>query len=122
MSERLNNYNNYRTDSTNDELEDSQTDSTNDELGKTIQDFQNSFKQKERPESTPQYEYQEVDVEEVIKNPEEYIIPECLEACKTLWSKNIETAMCANYHDSTDLFIGLVDDGLSDENKKIFIE
>ena len=54
MSERLNNYNNYRTDSTNDELEDSQTDSTNDELGKTIQDFQNSFKQKERPESTPQ--------------------------------------------------------------------
>lgn len=122
MSERLNNYNNYRTDSTNDELEDSQTDSVNDELGKTIQDFQNSFKQKERPELTPQYEYQEVDVEEVIKNPEEYIIPECLEACKTLWSKNIETAMCANYHDSTDLFIELVDDGLSDENKKIFIE
>lgn len=69
MSERLNNYNNYQTDSTNDELENSQIDYLNDETEKASQDLIGHFHQEERPESTPQYEYQEVDVEEVIKIP-----------------------------------------------------
>ena len=43
MSERLNNYNNYQTDSTNDELENSQTDSANDEWGKNYAGFSKQF-------------------------------------------------------------------------------
>lgn len=121
MSERLNNYNNYQTDSTNDELENSQIDSVNDESEKALQNLINHLNQKEGPESTPQYQYRKTDTKDVIENPEEYIIPECLEACKTLWDKNIETLMCANY-DNNDLFINIVNGGLSDENKKIFIE
>ena len=70
----------------------------------------------------PQYEYgRSENIEEIMKNPEEYIIPECLEACKKLWSKNIETLMCANYSGNSDLFIVLPGiDSLSDENQEIF--
>ncbi len=71
---------------------------------------------------TPQYEYgRSENIEEIMKNPEEYIIPECLEACKALWSKNIETLMCANYNGNSNLFITLPGiDSLSDENQTIF--
>lgn len=70
----------------------------------------------------PQYEYgRSENIEEIMKNPEEYIIPECLEPCKKLWSKNIETLMCANYSGNSDLFIVLPGiDSLSDENQEIF--
>ena len=92
------------------------------EWEKTMQDFIGNFGKKKEVESTPRYEYRATDVESVIQNAEEYIIPECLEACKTLWGKNIETVMCSNYNDNTDLYIDLLDgDGLSDENRDIFI-
>ena len=108
-------------------LNNHQTDSDNDEWEKTIQknmqDLIGHFNQQEKPESTPhpQYEYRATDIKDVIENAEQYIIPECLEVCKALWSKNIETIMCANYNDNDDLFIDLLNDGLSDENKEIFI-
>lgn len=99
----------------------SQTNQANDEWEKTVRGFTDRFQSKEVPKSTPQYEYRAMDVEDVIRNDEQYIIPECREACRALWSKNIETLMCANYNDNNDLYIELIDgDGLSDENKKIF--
>lgn len=106
-------------------LNNHQTDSANDDWEKTMQenmhDLIGHFNQQEKPESTPQYEYRATDIKDVIENAEQYIIPECLEACKSLWSKNIESIMCANYNGNDDLFIDLVNDGLSDENKEIFI-
>ena len=40
------------------------------------------------------YQYSEVDMAYVYRNPEEFIIPENLAACKLLWNKNIFTKMC----------------------------
>jgi hypothetical protein len=100
----------------------SQVNPSDEEWEKTMQDFMGNFGKKKEVESTPRYEYRATDVEDVIQNAEEYIIPECLEACKILWGKNIETIMCSNYSDNTDLYIDLLDgDGLSAENRDIFI-
>ena len=64
------------------------------------------------------YQYSHVAMEEVIKNPEEYIVPECLPACKSLWNKNIETFMVSN-NDDDNLYV-LLNDNLSTENIEIF--
>lgn len=40
--------------------------------------------QQEKSESTPQYEFLATDVKDVIKNAEQYIIPEYLKASKDL--------------------------------------
>lgn len=66
-----------------------------------------------------QYQYMHVDTEHVIDNIEEYIIPECQQACRLLWSKNIETFMTSNYEDK-DLYISFGQ--LSNENQTIFNE
>lgn len=60
------------------------------------------------------YQYSYVDLEYVMQNPTEYIIPQCLPACRALWGKNIETFMCSN-NDDKDLYVLLMN--LSDENK-----
>lgn len=100
----------------------SQPNPIDDEWERFTQEFANRFQSKEKHDSTPQYEYTATDVAHVIKNAEEYIIPECLEACRALWDKNIETIMCSNYSVDDDLYIDLIDgDGLSDENKEIFV-
>jgi|AntAceMinimDraft_14_1070370.scaffolds.fasta_scaffold05504_12 hypothetical protein len=70
-------------------------------------------------EKPPKYQYMHVDIEFVIKNPDEYIIPECQPACKSLWDKNIETFMVSN-NDNNHLYILILD--LSDENTKLFKE
>lgn len=67
-----------------------------------------------------QYNYSNRDIKEVVNNPEEFIIPEILPACKLLWDKGIETYMCGNYDDTDGRWIELA--RLSDENKKIFEE
>lgn len=64
------------------------------------------------------YEYQHVTMDDVIKNPGEYIIPECLDACKVLWSKGIETFMCSN-HANNELYVSIEEQKLDEENKKI---
>ena len=98
-----------------------QANPSGEEWEKAMQDFIGNFVKKKEVESTPHYMYSATDVEDVIQNAEEYIIPECLEACKKLWSKNIETSMCANYSGSSNLFIVLPGiDSLSDENQEIF--
>lgn len=39
------------------------------------------------------------DMEHVEANPERYIVPECIPACKELWSKNIYTFMVCDFLD-----------------------
>lgn len=65
------------------------------------------------------YNYSYVDLEIVMLDPEEYIIPECLPACRALWDKNIETFMVSN-NDDDDLYVLFVN--VSEENKKILKE
>lgn len=54
-------------------------------------------------------------------NPEHYIVPECLPACKELWSKNIYTFMvCDSYNlESGNAWICLEETVLSERNKEI---
>lgn len=66
-----------------------------------------------------QYQYSNVNLESVVKNIDEYIIPECQQACRLLWSKNIETFMVSNYEDKF-LYVLIAD--LSEDNQKIFDE
>lgn len=53
------------------------------------------------------YQYSASNIEDVINNQEEYIIPEILPACKLLWDKGIETYMCGNYEDTDGRWIEL---------------
>jgi len=73
---------------------------------------------------TIQYNYTAEDTLKVYKNPEEYIIPEELPACKMLWDRGIETYMCGNYDDEEHQgrWIGISADSLNEENKFIFDE
>ena len=64
------------------------------------------------------YQYSYVPMIEVIKNIDEYIIPELQEACKLLWEKNIFTFMCSNRNDGGAAYIVL--ESLSAENIEIF--
>ena len=65
------------------------------------------------------YQYTNVGMEYVVNDIEEYVIPECQQACRLLWSKNIETFMSSNHQDQ-DLYVLL--SKLSNENQKIFDE
>ena len=65
------------------------------------------------------YEYTSVDMKYVLENPEEYIIPECLVACKILWEKGIDTVQCSNNEErETTYWIEIDERTLSEENKK----
>ena len=70
----------------------------------------------------PQYKYRPVDMKYVRENPEEYIIPECLDACKILWDKGIDTVQCSNYDDLDYRYIDLDQNHLSKENKRLLEE
>lgn len=63
------------------------------------------------------YQYSYVELEKVMSNPTEYIIPQCLPACRSLWSKNIETFMVSN-NDDNDLYVLLTN--VSPENMAVF--
>lgn len=71
----------------------------------------------ETPKKDGRYQYPYVEFEDVMANPEEYIIPQCLPACRALWDKNIETFMVSN-NDDEDLYVLLTH--VSDENMAIF--
>lgn len=62
------------------------------------------------------YNYTYVPLEYVIKEPYEYIIPECIDACKAFWDKNIETFMVSNYDDDA-LYVLIMN--ISKENEDI---
>lgn len=63
------------------------------------------------------YQYSVVDMKLVMSNPEEFIIPENLEACKLLWSKNIFTKMTNNYDND---FSWITISQFSPENQALF--
>jgi len=88
--------------------------SIDEELEKLFASF---TKPKEEKKST-QYEYSHVPMPEIETNPEEFIIPELLPACKILWSKNVFTIMCSNRSDTEEYYIEL--DSLSENNSEIF--
>lgn len=69
------------------------------------------------PKKDSRYQYPYVELEKVMANPEEYIIPQCLPACRALWDKNIETFMVSN-NDDEDLYVLLTH--VSNENMAIF--
>ena len=62
--------------------------------------------------------YMAVPIYTVAENIDEYIIPECQEACKELWAKNLFTFMCSNREDGENKYILLGE--LSAENEEIF--
>lgn len=62
------------------------------------------------------YNYGYVELEEVMENPREFIIPECLPACRACWNKNIETFMVSNYEDD---HLYVLFNKLSEENESI---
>ena len=66
--------------------------------------------------SDTQYQYSYVELENVINNPNEYIIPQCLPACEILWNKNIETFMVSNNEDDH-LYVLLTN--ISEDNKNL---
>ena len=57
----------------------------------------------------------------VAQNINEFIIPECQEACISLWARNIGTFMCSNREELSDISYILLND-LSEENKHIIDE
>ena len=65
------------------------------------------------------YQYSIIDMQLVMNDPEEFIIPENLEACKLLWSKNIFTKMCNNYDNE---FSWITISQFSPENQALFDE
>lgn len=80
-----------------------------------IKNFMN--KVSEAPKKDGRYQYPYVELEDVMANPEEYIISQCLPACRSLWDKNIETFMVSN-DDDEDLYVLLTH--VSNENMAIF--
>lgn len=67
------------------------------------------------------YQYMPTPTEYVMENPEEFIIPECLNCCKLLWSKGIDTFQCENYDDPIEngFWIDIDSNSLSQENLQI---
>ena len=63
------------------------------------------------------YQYSAIDMRVVMNNPEEFIIPENLEACKLLWSKNIFTKMNNNYDND---YSWITISRFSPENQELF--
>ena len=74
---------------------------------------------KKMEEFNLKYEYGSVRTDKVAENINEYIVPECQQACKSFWSKNIMTFMCNNYNEPDDTKYVLIGSDLSEENKKI---
>ena len=86
---------------------------------------QNNSEQEPSIKISTRYNYSDnVPFANVVKDPEEFIIPEELPACKMLWDKGIETYMCGNYDDleHQGRWIGIEWSKLTEENRKIFDE
>ncbi len=67
------------------------------------------------------YQYKPIPTEYVMDNPEQFIIPECIDCCRLLWSKGIDTFQCGNYDDSLEngFWIEIDTGSLSEENLKL---
>lgn len=88
-----------------------------DESSSEVDEILKMFGKKNNNEAVDtRYQYPYVELEQVMENPDEYIIPACLPACRALWEKNIETFMVSN-NDDKDLYVLLVN--VSPENTAI---
>lgn len=60
-------------------------------------------------------------IEDVMRDPERYVVMECLLACEELWSKNIYTFMTSSNYDlkNGSSWIEILNCNLSDRNKDI---
>ena len=83
-----------------------------------IDEFKKMLGESNKNDDT-RYQYPYVELETVIENPDEYIIPVCLPACRALWDKNIETFMVSN-NDDEDLYVLLAN--VSAENMAVLRE
>lgn len=76
--------------------------------------------------SIKNFDYPGENIEIVVSNPDEYIVPECLDACKSFWNKNIFTASCSNRYEKKDkdgnITKYIMFNNLSNENIKRFNE
>lgn len=59
-----------------------------------------------------------IEQETLEKNPEKYIMTECLDACKILWSKNIFTYMTSDYNDDS-VYIEIKIEDLDEQNQDV---
>ena len=70
------------------------------------------------------FNYPGISIDQIVGNPEEYIVPECLEACKKFWNLNIFTVSCSNRRETIDrdgnIKKYIMISHLSDENAEIF--
>lgn len=58
--------------------------------------------------------------ESVENNPRQFIIEECIPACKELWAKNIYTFMVSDHLNEGECWIEIILDSLSEENKEVY--
>lgn len=92
-----------------------------DEDDDKTQAFIKNFGNKSNDEKvSTRFRYSYTPMEEVEQNPEQYVIPECLDACRILWAKNIFTGMCSNNQDDGNTWIAI--EKLSEKNSKILDE
>ncbi len=74
--------------------------------------------------SSKNFRYAGESIEIVSSNPDEYIVPECLEACRSFWDKNIFTASCSNRDEKKNkdgkVLKYIMVSNLSEENLKKF--
>lgn len=59
-----------------------------------------------------------IEQETLENNPEKYIMTECLDACKILWSKNIFTYMTSDYNDHS-VYIEIKIEDLDESNQDV---
>lgn len=46
--------------------------------------------------SKKDFDYPGLSIDKIVANPDEYIVPECIEACKKFLDLNIFTVSCSN--------------------------
>ena len=85
------------------------------EIYSKLLDLQFDTKEKYMQQSNKFSEVSHTSMEEVENNPEQFIMTECIPACKELWSKNIYTFMVSNYTDKTRIWVEIYDE-ISEEN------
>lgn len=99
-----------------------------DDIDEVVEMFKKYFSSNEKETDTlvkgKIYNYQPTAVEFVMEKPEQYIIPECIDCCKLLWSKGIDTRQCGNYDDAIEngFWVEIEYDSLADKNKELLRE
>ena len=97
------------------------------EIDSEVASFIANFNQKKELDISEDYlppsdSYQETmhsPMEEVEKNPERFIMTECIPACQACWANNVYTFMVSDYLNEGTCWIEVALDNLSDENKEI---